>query len=70
MIISVVTKHDVLHSVAKIFDSFGLVSPVTFHGKVFLQKCGLLMYHEMTHCLWGFSRNGKKLVNHLQRYLV
>ena len=38
MITSFVTKRDVLHSVAKIFDPLGLVSPVTFHGKVLLQK--------------------------------
>ena len=31
-------KRDVLHSVAKIFDLLGLFSPVTFHGKMFLQK--------------------------------
>ena len=34
----VVTKHDVLHSVVKIFDPLGLLSPIIFHGKVFLQK--------------------------------
>ena len=32
------TKRDVLHSVAKISDPLGLLSPITFHGKVFLQK--------------------------------
>ena len=33
----VVTKRDVLHSVAiKIFDPLGLLSPIIFHGKVFL----------------------------------
>ena len=69
VITSVVTKH-VLHSVAKIFDPLGLVSPVTFHGKVFLKNRRLFMYHGMTPCLWSFSRNGKKLANHLQRSLV
>ena len=34
----VVAKCDFLHSVAKTFDPLGLVSPVTLHGKVFLQK--------------------------------
>ena len=34
----VVTKRDVLHSVAKIFDPLGLLSPIIFHGKMFLQK--------------------------------
>ena len=33
-----VTKRDVLHSVAAIFDPLGLLSPITFHGKIFLQK--------------------------------
>ena len=37
-ILDVVTKRDVLHSEAKISDPLGLVSPVTFYGKVFLQK--------------------------------
>ena len=34
----VVTKRDVLHSIAKIFDPLGLITPVTFHGKTILQK--------------------------------
>ena len=33
-----VTKRDVLHSVATIFDTLGLLSPIAFHGKIFLQK--------------------------------
>ena len=33
-----VTKRDVLHSVAAIFDPLGLLFPITFHGKIFLQK--------------------------------
>ena len=33
-----VTKRDVLHSVAAIFDPLGLLSLITFHGKIFLQK--------------------------------
>ena len=33
-----VTKRDVLHSVTAIFDPLGLLSPITFHGKIFLQK--------------------------------
>ena len=33
-----VTKRDVLHSVATIFDPLDLLSPITFHGKIFLQK--------------------------------
>ena len=37
MMDGVVTKRDVLNIVAKIFDPLGLVTPVTFHGKVFLQ---------------------------------
>ena len=36
--LDVATKHDVLHSVSKIFDPLGLFSPVTLYGKVFLQK--------------------------------
>jgi len=35
---NVVTKRDVLHTVAGIFDPLGLVSPVVYYGKVFLQK--------------------------------
>ena len=35
---AVITKRDVLHSIAKIFDPLGLITPVTFHGKVFLQR--------------------------------
>ena len=35
MMDGVVTKRDVLNIVAKIFDPLGLVTPVTFHGKVF-----------------------------------
>ena len=38
VITSFATKHDVLHSVVKIFDPLGLVSPITFHDKMFLQK--------------------------------
>lgn len=34
----VITKRDVLHSIAKIFDPLGLITPVTFHAKVFLQR--------------------------------
>ena len=33
-----VTKRDVLHSVARIFDPLGLCSPITVKGKIFLQK--------------------------------
>ena len=36
--ISGVMKRDVLHSVATIFDPLGLLSPISFHGKIFLQK--------------------------------
>ena len=36
--LDVAEKRDVLHSVSKIFDPLGLFSPVTFYGKVFLQK--------------------------------
>jgi len=35
---TVTTKRDVLHNVAKIFDPLGLFSPITLHGKLFLQK--------------------------------
>ena len=35
---SVVTKHDVMHRVAKVFDPFGLLTPLTLLGKLFLQK--------------------------------
>ena len=38
VVTSDVTKRDVLHSVAIIFDPLGLLSPITFHGKIFLQK--------------------------------
>ena len=34
----IVTKRDVLHIVASIFDPLGLVSPVTYYGRVFLQR--------------------------------
>ena len=33
-----VTKHDVLHSMARIFDPLGLCSPTTIKGKIFLQQ--------------------------------
>ena len=36
VVTSDVTKRDVLHSVAAIFDPLGLLSPITFHGKIFL----------------------------------
>jgi len=36
------TKRDVLHNVSKIFDPLGLLSPVPFYGKVFLQKVWVL----------------------------
>ncbi|XP_065892443.1 uncharacterized protein [Dysidea avara] len=32
-----VTKRDVLHTVAGIFDPLGLITPVTYYGRVFLQ---------------------------------
>ena len=35
---NVITKRDVLHCVAKIFDPLGLIIPVTFHAKIFLQR--------------------------------
>ena len=38
VVTSDVTKRDVLHSVAAIFDPLGLLSPIAFHGKIFLQK--------------------------------
>ena len=34
----VITKRDILHGIAKINDPLGLIMPVTFHGKLFLQK--------------------------------
>ena len=38
VVTSDVTKCDALHSVATIFDPLSLFSPITFHGKIFLQK--------------------------------
>ena len=35
---SVVTKCEVLHHVSKIFDPLGLLLPVSFYGRVFIQK--------------------------------
>jgi len=35
---SIVTKRSVLNFIAKIFDPLGLITPVTYHGKVFLQE--------------------------------
>ena len=32
-----VTKRDVLHTVARIFDPLGLITPVTYYGRVFIQ---------------------------------
>ena len=34
---NIVTKRSVLNVVAKIFDPLGLITPVTYHGKVFLR---------------------------------
>ena len=34
----VITKQGVLKAIAGIFDPLGLVTPVTFHGKVFIQE--------------------------------
>ena len=33
-----ITKREVLSCVSKVYDPLGLVSPITFHGKVFLQN--------------------------------
>ena len=38
VVTSDIAKRDVLHSVAAIFYLLGLLSPITFHGKLFLQK--------------------------------
>ena len=35
---TVITKRDLFHHVARIFDPYGVLIPVTFHGKVFIQK--------------------------------
>jgi len=35
---SIITKRSVLNFIAKIFDPLGLITPVTYHGKVFLQE--------------------------------
>ena len=32
------TKRDVLHSISRVFDPLGLLTPVVFYGKVLLQK--------------------------------
>ena len=45
---SVVTKRDVMHSVAKVFDPLGLLTPFTLLGKLFLQK------------LWRLNKCGSK----------
>ena len=70
VITAVVAKHDVLHTVAKIFDPLGLVSPVTFHGKVFLQKLWIVNVSWDDPLPMKLFKKWKKLVNHLQRYLV
>ena len=66
---SVVTKC-VLHSVAKIFDPLGLVSPFTFHGKVFFQTLWIVNVAWDDLLPMKLFKEWKKLVNHLQRYLV
>ena len=35
---NVITRHQVLHYISQIFDPLGLLVPVTFFGKVFVQK--------------------------------
>ncbi|XP_065899951.1 uncharacterized protein [Dysidea avara] len=35
---TITTKRDVIHSVARIFDPLGFLSPITIHGKLLLQK--------------------------------
>jgi len=35
---TIITKREVLSYVAKIYDSLGLITPVTFHGRLFLQS--------------------------------
>ena len=35
---SIVMKREALHHISKIFDPLGLLVPVTFYGRVFIQK--------------------------------
>ena len=42
---NVVTKRDALHYIAKVFDPLGLLVPVTFYGKLFIQNLWKFKLH-------------------------
>ena len=42
---SAVTKREALHYIAKVFDPLGLLVPVTFYGKLFIQNLWKFKLH-------------------------
>ena len=49
----IASKREVLHCVARVYDPLGLVAPVTFRGKLFLQKLWKINQ------LWDQALNGE-----------